>query len=333
MGKKIAINGFGRIGRNILRAAIKYNYDFDLVAVNDLCDAENLAYLFKYDSVHRTFEGKVDFTNNSLIINGKEIKVCSEKDPTNLPWKDLNVDIVIESTGLFTDATVAVKHIQAGAKKVIISAPAKNEDITIVLGVNENKYDAAKHNIISNASCTTNCLAPIAKVIHEKFGIIKGLMTTIHAYTANQGILDGPAKKDFGRGRAGALSMVPSTTGAAKAIGLVLPELKGKLNGMAMRVPVPDVSIVDLVATLNKKVSAEEINNAIKEAVNNDMKKYVAYVEGIPLVSSDFIGNPCSAIFDASQTMIMDGDMIKVLAWYDNEWGYSCRTVELVNYI
>jgi glyceraldehyde 3-phosphate dehydrogenase len=333
MGAKVGINGFGRIGRNILRAALKYRYEFDLVAVNDLCDAKNLAYLFKYDSIHGTFEGKVEAKERSVVIEGKEIKVLSERDPANLPWKDLGVEVVIESTGLFTDANKARAHLKAGAKKVIISAPAKNEDITIVLGVNEDRYKKEEHHIISNASCTTNCLAPITKVLHQKFGVVKGLMTTVHAYTANQAVMDAPAKKDYRRGRAAALSIIPTTTGAAKAIGLVMPELKGKLNGMAMRVPVANVSVVDLVANLEKKVTVEEVNQVIFEAAQGEMKRYIEYINDIPLVSVDFIGNPHSAIFDPTQTMLVEEDLIKVVAWYDNEWGYSCRTVELVNYI
>jgi glyceraldehyde 3-phosphate dehydrogenase len=332
MGIKVGINGFGRIGRMAFRAALKYHPEIEFVAVNDLTTPENLAYLLKYDSVHGGFPGSVIAKSEALEVNGKEIKVLSIKDPEALPWKSLGVEVVIEATGLFTDGEIAKKHLLAGAKKVIISAPAKNEDITIVLGVNEEKYQPEKHHIISNASCTTNCLAPIVKVLHENFGVEKGLMTTVHAYTANQAIMDAPAKKDFARGRAGALSIVPTTTGAAKAIGLVLPELKGKLNGMAMRVPVANVSVVDLVAVVKKEISRETLNQVMKEASQGKMKKYLEYLDQ-PLVSVDFNGNPASAIFDATRTMLLDARMVKVIAWYDNEWGYSCRLVELVEYI
>lgn len=329
---KVGINGFGRIGRNILRAAYKESSNLDFVAVNDLTSAENLAYLLKYDSIHGKFEGQVETKENNLIINGKKIKVISEKEPTKLPWKELGVEVVIEATGKFTDRDSAMIHLLKGAKKVIITAPAKNEDITIVLGVNEDKYDFAKHHIISNASCTTNCLAPLVKVIHQNFGIEKGLMTTIHAYTADQSLMDGPKLKDFRRGRAAGLSIVPSTTGAAKAIGLVIPELKGKLNGMAMRVPVANVSVIDLVAVLLKEANSEEINESIRKASQKEMKKYIFYSED-PSVSMDFNGDSHSAIFVPALTMNLDNRMIKIIAWYDNEWAYSCRTVELVEFI
>lgn len=324
--KKVAINGFGRIGRNTLRAAIKegiYN-EIDFVAINDPgLTPKDAAHIFKYDSVMGRFEGDVSSTDNKLIINGKEIKFYVEKDPAALPWKDLGVDVVIESTGFYTDAEKAKAHITAGAKKVIISAPAKNEDITIVLGVNENKYDTNVHNVISMASCTTNCLAPVAKVILEKFGIVKGLMTTVHSYTGDQRLLDA-GHKDPRRARAGALNIVPTTTGAAKAVALVLPELKGKLNGFAMRVPTPDVSVVDVVFETEKPVTAEAVNAALKQAADG---KILAYEE-TPLVSTDFIGTSQSSTVDAALTMTMGDNMVKVISWYDNEMGYSTRLAE-----
>ena len=322
----VAINGFGRIGRNTLRAAIregifdKINY----VAINDpgLTPA-NAAHVFKYDSVMGKFEGTVEVAEDGLIINGKKIKFYSEKDPAQLPWKELNVEVVVESTGFFTDATKAKAHLDAGAKKVIISAPAKNEDKTIVLGVNDNEYDPAKHNIISMASCTTNCLAPVAKVLDEKFGIVKGLMTTVHSYTGDQRILDA-GHKDPRRARAGALNIVPTTTGAAKAVALVLPQLKGKLNGFAMRVPTPDVSVVDVVVETSKPVTVEAVNEALKAAADG---KVLCYSEE-PLVSSDFIGSSQSSTVDAALTMTMGDNMVKVVSWYDNEMGYSTRLAE-----
>ena len=322
----VAINGFGRIGRNTLRAAIregifeKINY----VAINDpgLTPA-NAAHVFKYDSVMGKFDGTVEVVEDGLVINGKKIKFYAEKDPAQLPWKELNVDVVIESTGFYTDALKAKAHIEAGAKKVIISAPAKNEDITIVLGVNEKEYDTTKHHVISMASCTTNCLAPVAKVLDEKFGIVKGLMTTVHSYTGDQRILDA-GHKDPRRARAGALNIVPTTTGAAKAVALVLPELKGKLNGFAMRVPTPDVSVVDVVVETEKPVTAEAVNAALKEAADG---KVLAYSEE-PLVSSDFIGSSQSSTVDAALTMTMGDNMVKVVSWYDNEMGYSTRLAE-----
>ncbi|OGF45020.1 MAG: type I glyceraldehyde-3-phosphate dehydrogenase [Candidatus Firestonebacteria bacterium RIFOXYC2_FULL_39_67] len=330
MATKVAINGFGRIGRLVMRAAAQNPEawkDLEIVAVNDLAKAGTLAHLFKYDSVHRTFAGEVKNTDNSITINGREIKITSEKDPANLPWKALGVDIVIESTGRFTDKEKAVAHISAGAKKVIISAPAKNEDITIVLGVNEGKYDPAKHHIISNASCTTNCLAPMVKVLIDSFGVKRGLMTTIHSYTNDQRILDFE-HSDLRRSRAAALSMIPTSTGAAKAVGLVLPEMKGKLTGFSMRVPTPNVSVVDLVAELGKNATTEEVNAALKKASEGQMGKYLEYCDK-PLVSIDFCGNPKSSIIDAMSTMSIEGNMVKVLSWYDNEWGYSNRVVEL----
>jgi glyceraldehyde 3-phosphate dehydrogenase len=335
MAIKVAINGFGRIGRLVMRAAAMNSEawkELDIVAVNDLAKADTLAHLFKYDSVHGIFEGEVKHTESSIIINGKEIKITSEKDPSKLPWKAMGVEIVIESTGRFTDKEKAAAHITAGAKRVIISAPAKNEDITIVLGVNEDKYDPSKHFIISNASCTTNCLAPMCKVLLENFGIKKGLMTTIHSYTNDQRILDFE-HSDLRRSRAAAVSMIPTTTGAAKAVGLVLPEVKGKLTGYAMRVPTPNVSIVDLTVDLEKKTTVEEINAALKKAsLDPRMGKYLEYCDK-PLVSIDFCGNPKSSIIDSLSTMVIDGDMAKVLSWYDNEWGYSNRVVELVQFV
>jgi glyceraldehyde 3-phosphate dehydrogenase len=331
MATRVGINGFGRIGRNVFRAAYR-NPEVEIVAVNDLTDAETLAMLLKYDSVHGEFEAEVEAKDGNLIVNGKEIKVFAERDPGNLPWASLDVQVVVESTGRFTNKEAAEVHVtKGGAKKVIISAPAKNEDITIVMGVNEDKYDPAKHTVISNASCTTNCLAPFAKVIHEKFGIKRGLMTTVHSYTNDQQILDLP-HKDLRRARAAALSIIPTTTGAAKAVALVLPELKGKLNGFAMRVPTPNVSVVDLVADLEKDVTVEEINAALKEAAEGPLKGILAYCDK-PLVSKDFNGNPHSSIIDALSTMVIEGNMVKIVSWYDNEWGYSNRVVDLVAYI
>ena len=323
---KVAINGFGRIGRNTLRAAIRegiYN-EIDYVAINDpgLTPA-NAAHVFKYDSVMGRFDGTVEVVEDGLVINGKKIKFYAEKDPAQLPWKELNVDVVVESTGFYTDAEKAKAHITAGAKKVIISAPAKNEDITIVLGVNDKEYDTTKHNVISMASCTTNCLAPVAKVVSEQFGIVKGLMTTVHSYTGDQRILDA-GHKDPRRARAGALNIVPTTTGAAKAVALVLPELKGKLNGFAMRVPTPDVSVVDVVFETEKPVTAEAVNAALKEAADGHV---LCYSEE-PLVSSDFIGTSQSSTVDAALTMTMGDNMVKVVSWYDNEMGYSTRLAE-----
>jgi glyceraldehyde 3-phosphate dehydrogenase len=315
-----------------LRAALEKGADLEFVGVNDLTDAHTLAHLFKYDSVHRTYKGEVSYEGNTLIIDGKRIPIFAEKDPAALPWKDLNVDVVVESTGRFTDRDKAALHLQAGAKKVIISAPAKGEDITIVLGVNDDKYQPDAHHVISNASCTTNCLAPVAKVLNDKFGIVNGLMTTVHSYTNDQQILDLP-HKDLRRARAAAVSIIPTTTGAAKAVALVLPELKGKLNGFAMRVPTPDVSVVDLVANLEKDVTAEEVNAALSAAADKDRMKGVLGYSNEPLVSCDYIGNPFSSIVDAELTMVMDKKTVKVVAWYDNEWGYSNRVVDLAVFV
>jgi glyceraldehyde 3-phosphate dehydrogenase len=324
---KVGINGFGRIGRNVLRAAFN-NQEIEFVAVNDLTDAKTLAHLLKYDSVHGIFEPQVEATEGAIIINGKEIKVTAEKDPANLPWKAMGVDVVIEATGRFTNRSDAAKHIEAGAKKVVISAPAKDEDITIVMGVNHDKYDPVNHHVISNASCTTNCLAPLAKVVNDKFGIVKGLMTTVHSYTNDQQILDLP-HKDLRRARAAGLSIIPTTTGAAKAVALVLPELKGKLNGFAMRVPTPNVSVVDLVVELQNSASADDINTALKEAAEGPLKGIMAYSEE-PLVSKDYNGNHHSSIIDGLSTMVIDNNLAKIISWYDNEWGYSSRVVDLI---
>lgn len=330
MALRIAINGFGRIGRMVLRAACK-DKNFEFVAINDLTSAATLAHLFKYDSVHGIFPGKVEAKDDQLIINGKAIKILAVKNPEELPWKKEKIDIVLESTGLFTDRAKAELHLKAGAKKVIISAPATNEDITIVMGVNQHLYDPKKHHIISNASCTTNCLAPVAKVLHEAFGIEKGLVTTVHSYTNDQRILDLP-HKDLRRARAGALSMIPTTTGAAKAVALVLPELKGKLDGMSIRVPTPNVSVVDLVVTLKKKADAEKVNAVLKKAAKGPLKGILGFEEA-PLVSIDFNGNPNSSIVDAACTKVMDGNLVKVLSWYDNECGFSNRVVDLMKLI
>jgi glyceraldehyde 3-phosphate dehydrogenase len=332
MAVKVGINGFGRIGRLVFRAAIEENIkDIDIVAVNDLTDAKTLAHLLKYDSTFGRFKGTVAAKESSLVVNGKEIKVFSQKDPAMIPWKDAGVQLVIESTGRFTDAEKAKAHIAAGAKKVIISAPAKNEDGTFVMGVNEDKYDPAKHHIVSNASCTTNGLAPLAKVLLDNFGIKYGIMTTIHAYTNDQVILDFP-HKDLRRARAAALSMIPTSTGAAKAIGLVIPELKGKLDGMAVRVPTPDVSLVDLTIETEKTTTKEEVIDALDKASQTPRLKGILAVSKEPLVSIDFRGDKTSSIVDAECTKVV-GNMVKVLAWYDNEWGYSCRIVDLCAYI
>jgi glyceraldehyde 3-phosphate dehydrogenase len=330
MSVKVAINGFGRIGRNVLRAA-RNTSEFEIVAINDLTNPQTLAHLLKYDSIHGILAEDVSSTADGIRIGGKLIKVFSERDPAALPWKELGVDIVIESTGFFTNAKDAAKHIQAGARKVVISAPGKDVDLTVCMGVNDNLYDATQHNIVSNASCTTNCLAPVAKVLLENFGIVKGLMTTVHAYTNDQSILDLP-HSDLRRARAAALSMIPTTTGAAKAVALVLPELKGKLDGMAVRVPVPNVSLVDLVVETEKTTSAEEVNKALKAAAEGPLKGILAYCEE-PLVSCDFNGNPSSSTVDAATTTVIGGNMVKVLSWYDNEWGYSSRIVDLVKLI
>lgn len=330
MATKVGINGFGRIGRNVFRAALN-NPAVEIVAVNDLTDAKTLAHLLKYDSIHGILDAEIKADGANLVVNGKTIKVLAEREPAKLPWKDLGVTVVVESTGRFTDRDKAAAHLEAGAKKVIISAPAKQEDITIVMGVNEDKYDAAAHHVISNASCTTNCLAPFAKVLHEKFGIKRGLMTTVHSYTNDQQILDLP-HKDLRRARAAGVSIIPTTTGAAKAVALVLPELKGKLNGFAMRVPTPNVSVVDLVAELDKTVTAEEINAALKAAAEGELKGILAYTDE-PLVSKDFNGNPNSSIVDGLSTMVIEGSLVKVVSWYDNEWGYSSRVVDLIAFV
>ena len=330
MGIKVGINGFGRIGRNFLRACYK-NEDIEIVGINDLTDAQTLAHLLKYDSVHGRFEGNVEVKENSIIIDGKEIKITAIRNPEELPWKDLEVDVVIESTGVFRDRDGAGKHLKAGAKKVIISAPGKNPDLTVVLGVNEEDYDSNKHHIISNASCTTNCLAPVVKVLNEEFGIEKGYMVTVHAYTNDQRILDLP-HKDLRRARAAAVNIIPTTTGAAKAVGEVLPEMKGKLDGSARRVPVADGSMIDLTVVLSKSTSEEEINSKIKEASEGKLKGILEYTED-PIVSQDIVGNPHSSIFDALSTKVIGGNFAHVSSWYDNEWGYSNRLKDLVLYI
>jgi glyceraldehyde 3-phosphate dehydrogenase len=327
MAVKVGINGFGRIGRNVFRAALESGSALEFVAVNDLIDPEMIAHLLKYDSILGRFPGEVEVSDGGVRVDGKELKVLNEKDPAALPWGDLGVEVVIESTGLFTDREGASKHLAAGAEKVIISAPAKEPDITVALGVNFDAYDPEKHNIISNASCTTNCLAPVAKVLHDAVGIERGLMTTIHAYTADQRLQDMP-HKDLRRARAAALNLIPTTTGAAKAVGLVLPELDGKLNGVAIRAPVPTGSIVDLVFDAAGGTSADEVNAAVKEAADGPLSGILDYTED-PIVSTDIIKNPHSSIFDAEQTMVTDARLVKVFAWYDNEWGYSNRCVEL----
>ncbi len=334
---KIGINGFGRIGRIFFRAAFKdkdFNEKFEIVAANDLTDAKTLAHLLKYDSVHGRFDGEINSTSDSIIVDGKEMKVYSERDPANLPWGEIGVDVVVESTGFFRDRAGASKHLSAGAKKVVISAPGKDPDITVVMGVNHNRYDPQKHNIISNASCTTNSLAPVVKVLNDRFGVRHGLMTTCHAYTSTQRILD-VQSPDLRRARAAAVSIIPSTTGAAKAIGLVLPELDGKLDGMSLRVPVPDGSITDLTCELKEDVTAEEINNALKNAAENELNGILEYTEE-PIVSADIIGNPHSSIVDGPLTKVIGSNgttTAKVLTWYDNEWGFSNRMVDLIKYI
>ena len=327
---KVGINGFGRIGRNVFRAALN-NPEIEIIAVNDLTDAATLAHLLKYDSIHGTFDADVTVDGDNLVVNGKKVKVLAQTDPAKLPWGELGVDIVVESTGRFTVGEKAKAHIDGGAKKVIISAPAKGEDITIVMGVNEAKYDAAKHNIVSNASCTTNCLAPFTKVLLENFGIESGLMTTVHSYTNDQKILDLP-HSDLRRARAAAMSIIPTTTGAAKAVALVLPELKGKMNGFAMRVPTPNVSITDLTVVLSKDTNEKEINEALKKAAEGELKGIMGYNE-LPLVSKDYNGCPLSSIVDGLSTMMVGPRMAKVVAWYDNEWGYSNRVVDLAIYM
>lgn len=332
MSIKVAINGFGRIGRAVIRIAQeRLDDNIEIVAINARADSKTLAHLFKYDSLYGRFRGNVKATENSIIINGSEIKICNENDPENLPWKELGVDIVIESTGIFTTKEKLNKHIKAGAKKVILTAPGKDEDITIVMGVNEKALDVQKHNIISNASCTTNCLAPFAKVLDDNFGIVKGLMTTIHSYTNDQKILD-KTHKDLRRARAAGESIIPTTTGAAKAVEKVLPNLKGKLNGFSVRIPTPTVSLTDLVCELSRTVTVEEVNNAFKAAAEGYMDGILGYSDE-PLVSVDYKGDDRSSIVDGLSTMVISDNMVKVVAWYDNEWGYSCRIVDLVNYV
>ena len=332
MALRVGINGFGRIGRQVLRAAKEQGVaDLDIVAVNDLTDTRTLAHLFKYDSVHRTFKGTVESGEGQITVNGDEIKILAEKDPAKLPWKDLGVDVVLESTGRFTNAEDARKHITAGAKKVIISAPAKGEDITIVMGVNSDKYDGAKHHIISNASCTTNCLVPMVKVIMDNFGFRHGSMVTVHSYTNDQNVLDLP-HKDLRRARAAALSIIPTTTGAAKATSLVIPELKGKIDGIAIRVPTPDVSLTDLAVEVERPTTVEEVNAAFRKAADGPMAGILYYATE-ELVSSDYIGHPASCVLDAPCTNVVDKTLVKVSGWYDNEWGYSSRCVDLLRFI
>ncbi|MFL0267648.1 type I glyceraldehyde-3-phosphate dehydrogenase [Candidatus Clostridium radicumherbarum] len=330
---KVGINGFGRIGRNVFKALVKnYGSELQVVAINDLTTPATLAHLLKFDSLFGKYEGTVEATESSIIVDGKEIKIFAEKEAKNIPWATVGAEIIIESTGFYTDATKAKAHMeQAGVKKVLISAPAKNEDITIVLGVNEDKYVPAEHNIISNASCTTNCLAPFAKVLHEEFGIVKGLMTTVHSYTNDQKILDAP-HSDLRRARAAAESMIPTTTGAAKAVALVLPELKGKLNGFSLRVPTPTVSCTDLVAELSRDITVEEVNAAFKKASEGSLKGILGYEE-LPLVSMDYRQDERSSIIDAPSTMVIGGNMVKVVSWYDNEWGYSNRLADLTKFV
>ncbi|MDP2718862.1 MAG: type I glyceraldehyde-3-phosphate dehydrogenase [Dehalococcoidia bacterium] len=331
MAVKIGINGFGRIGRLVLRAIAERNEDIEVVAINDLMDTKTNAHLFKYDSSYGVFPGKVEATGDTITIDKRKIKVVAERDPANIPWGKLGAEIVIESTGFFTDAAKAAAHRQAGAKKVIISAPGKNEDISIVMGVNHEKYDPGKHHIISNASCTTNCIAPVVKVLNDKFHVTRGLLTTAHSYTNDQRLLD-TYHSDLRRARAAAVSIIPTSTGAARAVTLVIPELAGKLHGIALRVPTPSVSICDFVADLEKKVTVEEVNSAFKQAAAGHLKGILEYCDE-PLVSIDFKGNPASSIVDAENTMVVDGTMVKVLSWYDNEWGYSNRLIDLVLYI
>ena len=332
MATKVGINGFGRIGRLALKALTqRCDGKAEVAAVNDLTDARTNAHLFKYDSNYGTYPGKVEAKDDAILVDGRQIKVLAEREPAKIPWRDYGVDIVIESTGLFTQASKAAAHLQGGAKKVIISAPAKEEDISVVLGVNEEKYDPAKHRIISNGSCTTNCIAPVVKVLNQSFGIVHGLMTTVHAYTNDQKILD-VFHHDLRRARSAGTNIIPTTTGAAKVVGIVIPELQGKLHGIALRVPVSSVSIVDFVADLNKKATVEEINEAFRKAADGELKGILEYCDQ-PLVSSDFKGNPASSIFDALSTMVIDGNLTKILAWYDNEWGYSCRLADLTAYV
>ena len=332
MAVKVAINGFGRIGRLVLRAALKQKAGLDIVAVNDLTDSKTLAHLFKYDSVHGKFDGTVEVAGNDLVINGDRLRVVAEKDPAKLPWQELGAQIVLESTGRFTDKEKAAAHFTAGAKKVIISAPAKGEDITIVMGVNDKKYDPAKHNLISNASCTTNCLVPVVHVLREKFGWVRGYMLTVHAYTNDQVILDFP-HKDLRRARAAGMSIIPTTTGAAKATSLVIPEVKDKIDGTALRVPTADVSSVNLVATVEKGTTVEEVNNAFKAAAASGPLKGILEVSDEPLVSIDYTGNPASSTVDLGCTQVVDNVCVQVSSWYDNEWGYSSRCVDLIKLV
>ncbi|MBT2597189.1 type I glyceraldehyde-3-phosphate dehydrogenase [Arthrobacter sp. ISL-72] len=331
MTTRIGINGFGRIGRNYFRAALAQGADLEIVAVNDLTSPEALAHLFKYDSVGGRLKESIEVKDGNIVVNGNVVKVLAERDPANLPWGELGVDIVIESTGFFTKAAAAQKHIDAGAKKVLISAPASDEDITIVMGVNHELYDNASHHIISNASCTTNCLGPLAKVVNDEFGIERGLMTTVHAYTADQNLQDGP-HNDLRRARAAAINMVPTSTGAAKAIGLVLPELKGKLDGYAIRVPVPTGSATDLTVTVSRETTVEEVNAALKKAAESDALQGILTYTDAPIVSSDIVGDPASSIFDSGLTKVI-GNQVKVVSWYDNEWGYSNRLVDLTELV
>ena len=331
MTMKVAINGFGRIGRLLYRAALEQKAKIDFVAVNDITDAKTLAHLLKYDSVHGRFNGDVQVRGNNLVINGKELKVLAQKDPAQLPWKDLGVYLAVESTGFFADREGASKHLTAGAKKVLISAPATNPDVTMVMGVNDNAYDHKKHNIISNASCTTNCVGPVTKILHDNFVVEKAFMMTAHAYTNDQRVQD-LVHKDLRRARAAAVNIIPTTTGAARAIGEIMPELKGKIDGIALRVPVPDVSIVDLTATLKKEATKEAVNAAFKKAAETSLKGILEYTED-PIVSTDVLHSTYSAVFDAQSTMIIDKNFVKVLAWYDNEWGFSCRMVQQMEMI
>jgi len=332
MAVRVGINGFGRIGRLVLRAAIKRKSNLEFVALNDITDTKTLAHLFKYDSVHRTFEGDVSAGADHLMVNGRQIKVTAEKDPSKLPWKDLGVSIVLESSGKFTDKEKAGAHFTAGAKKVIVSAPTKGEDLTVVMGVNHDKYDPAKHHLLSNASCTTNCLVPVVKVIFDRFGWVHGYMITVHAYTNDQNVLDLP-HKDLRRARAAALSIIPTTTGAAKATALVIPEVKGKIDGVALRVPVANVSSVNLVVDLPKPTTTADVNAAFKQAAAQGPLKGILDASEAPLVSSDYIGNPYSSIVDLPSTNVVDGTLLQVAAWYDNEWGYSMRCVDLLEYV
>jgi glyceraldehyde 3-phosphate dehydrogenase len=332
MSIRVGINGFGRIGRLVLRAHLESGLDdLEFVAVNDLTDNATLAHLFKYDSVHGAFPGRVETTDQGIRIDGREVRVLSERDPSELPWRELGVDVVVESTGRFTKREDAARHLEAGARKVLISAPGKSEDVTIVLGVNESMYDPDEHDVVSNASCTTNCLAPVVRVLSERFGFVRGLMTTIHSYTNDQATLDAP-HKDLRRARAAAVSMIPTTTGAARATSLVLPEVKGKLDGMAIRVPTPNVSLVDLTAELEREVTVEEVNQAFREMAQGPLTGILDVSDEL-LVSVDYIGNPASSIVDLPATSVVDGRMVKVLSWYDNEWGYSSRVLDMVRYI